>query len=326
METWSKHISGASALMQLRGKQTLRTLIGYQLFNQFRTQVIINCIHRQAHVPDFITEWTDELDFETIEQSHGSELSLLVIRYANLRASMSSFNDYSDPESIISTAYQLECDLATWSKTCPLEFVYQNINLTERVDEVFSDHYHIYTNIWVATTWNHYRCARLLVNEIILDQLCHVYEIDPLSPLFATYPHFSECQILESNSNLIHLCEDICASVPYYLGVNLDGEIRQLPKAMYANLLIWPLYAAGATGRVSELMINWVAGRLDWIGGVMGIRQAAAHAAFLRGKKHLLTWDESQIGDNHVPDLGGDEFESGSENELLTLAYLGVED
>jgi len=218
---------------------------------------------------------------------------------------MSSFSDYSDPERTISTAYALECDLASWAKSIPLQYIYQTINLSERVDEVYSDHYHVYSNISVTTTWNHYRCARLLTNTIILDQLGHLYETDPTSPLLVSHPCYYQSQMLESNATLMHLCEDICASVPYYLGFPYEagqGSVRQLPKVVHANLLIWPLYAAGATGLVSDLMINWVSGRLQWIADVMGVRQAAPQAAVLRRKKHLLTWDSNRkIDDNHIP-------------------------
>lgn len=163
---------------------------------------------------------------------------------------MSSFRDFSDPERIISTAYALECDLASWAKDIPSQYIYQTINLSERVDEVYSDHYHVYSNIWVATIWNHYRCARLLTNKIIVDQLGHLYEIDPTSPLLNGHPCYYESQMLESNATVMHLCEDICASVPYYMGfpyVVGQGSVRQLPKVVHANLLIWPLYTAGAT-------------------------------------------------------------------------------
>ncbi|PMD37099.1 hypothetical protein L207DRAFT_569178 [Hyaloscypha variabilis F] len=218
METWTKHIDGAAALMQMRGKQRLQTPLGCHLFKQLRAQVVIKCIHRQTSVPPFISEWSHASDSKTTQQDFHTTLSLLVIRYANLRASMSSSKDYSDPERIISTAYALECDFASWVKSVPLEYIYQTINLSERVDEVYSDHYHVYSRIRVATTWNHYRCARLLTNEIILDQLSYLYETNPTSPLLTTQPYYSEQQTPESNATLRHLCEDICASVPYYLG------------------------------------------------------------------------------------------------------------
>jgi hypothetical protein len=40
MDAWTKHINGATALMQLRGKQTLRTPLGYQMFVHLRAQVV----------------------------------------------------------------------------------------------------------------------------------------------------------------------------------------------------------------------------------------------------------------------------------------------
>jgi hypothetical protein len=40
MEAWTKHITGATALMQLRGKQALKTPLGYQMFIHLRVQVV----------------------------------------------------------------------------------------------------------------------------------------------------------------------------------------------------------------------------------------------------------------------------------------------
>lgn len=40
METWTRHINGALALLQFRGEEQLRTPIGYQLFIHLRIQVV----------------------------------------------------------------------------------------------------------------------------------------------------------------------------------------------------------------------------------------------------------------------------------------------
>jgi hypothetical protein len=276
-------------------------------------------------VPSFVTEWSQQLESETVEQAAGTALSLLLIRYANLGASISSSRDHDDLEieRIISTAYALECDLERWEKGIPLQYIYQTIRLSERVDEVYSDRYHAYSNIWAATIWNHYRCARILTNNIIVEGLSYLYKANPTSPLLISHPSYYQSQILQSNATVMHLCEDICASVPYYIGFSYEarqGSARQLPKAMHANLLIWPLYTAGVTKFVSDLMVNWVSGRLQWIAEVMGVRQAAPQAAFLRGKKHLLTWDSDwKIVDNHIPATGDSGVESNPELELVLL-------
>ncbi len=40
METWTKHITGATALLKLRGKEPLTTPLGYALFVQVKTQSV----------------------------------------------------------------------------------------------------------------------------------------------------------------------------------------------------------------------------------------------------------------------------------------------
>ncbi|KAH7327287.1 hypothetical protein BKA65DRAFT_528232 [Rhexocercosporidium sp. MPI-PUGE-AT-0058] len=296
METWTRHITGASALLQLRGKEQLRTPIGYHLFIHLRTQVITNCIQRHAKIPQIISEWSQDLDCETAEQAAATTLSNLAIRYCNLRASMSSFRDYSDPERVISTACTLDNEYDMWARTCPLQYIYQTVTLNERSDDVFSDHYHVYSSIWIAAIWNNYRSARILVNELILDQLGYLSQVNPESNLLWEDHCFYENQILTSNSTLLQLCYDICASVPYFLGYNPEsrGFTDQAPKSVNGNLLIWPLYTAGVTGMVSDVMRCWVAGRLQWITDVMGIRQAAPLAySMVRRQDHLLWNPES---------------------------------
>jgi hypothetical protein len=64
---------------------------------------------------------------------------------------MSCFNDYIDSERIITRAMAIDQEYENWGKTCPLQFIYQTVTLQEREEEVFSDHYHIYTNVWIAT-------------------------------------------------------------------------------------------------------------------------------------------------------------------------------
>ncbi|PVH77619.1 hypothetical protein DL98DRAFT_495253 [Cadophora sp. DSE1049] len=291
METWTRHITGASALLQVRGKEQLSTPIGYRLFIHLRTQIITNCLLRHATVPDIISEWSQDLDFETAEQAAATTLSNLAIRYCNLRASMTAFRDYSDPDRIISTACALDAEYEMWARTCPIQYIYQTVTLSEGVDDIFSDYYHVYPSIWTGAIWNNYRSARILVNGLILDQLKYLYQTNPESSLLWEDHCFDQNQILASTNTLLQLCHDICASVPYFLGYSHDssGLRGQPPKCVNGNLLLWPLYTVGESGVISDVMRIWVAGRLQWITDVMGIRQAAplAHSVVKR-QEHLL--------------------------------------
>lgn len=239
-----------------------------------------------------MTEWSQRLDFEKPEEAAATTLSLLAIRYCNLRSSMSCFHDYSDPERIITTACALDAEYDAWTRSCPLDYIYQSVTVKDKTDEVFSDHYHVYSSVWIAAVLNNYRSARILVNELILDQLGYLYTNVPESNLLWNDNCFYENQLLTSNTTLLQLCHDICASVPYFLGYNPDQAsiyANQKPRCVNGNLLLWPLYTAGVTGMVSDMMRSWVAGRLQYITDVMGIRQAAPLAySVVRRQDHSL--------------------------------------
>lgn len=302
METWTKHISGATTLLQLRGKEQLNTPLRRHLFYYLRGQCITNCIQAHKPVPSIYSEWSQELlEYESLEQTAATSLADLAIKYCNLRASMSSFRDYSESDRIISTACAIEKGYADWGKTCPIQFIYQTVNLKERNEEVFSDNFHVYSNISIATYWNHYRCVRILLNELILDQLGNLYRNNPESTLLWTESSFEENQMLISNTTLLQLCQDICASVPYILGFDPDRDPklpREIPKAIHGNLLIWPLYTAGVTDMVSDLMRKWVAERLQWISDVMGVHQAGPLASTLMARQDIDKWQ----GDKSLED------------------------
>ena len=241
-------------------------------------------------MPESINEWSDSLESETPEEAAATALSRLSIKYCNLRASMSSFHDHSDPDHIISTACAIDAEYAEWARSCPIQYIYNTVTLNERSDEVYSDHYHVYSNIWIATVWNHYRSVRLLLNELILNQAYYVYQNIQESVLLWNDISLLENQILASNATLLQLSQDICSSVPYFLGFNQNSKSTQTPKTVNGNLLLWPLYTAACTDLVSGMMRDWVAGRLRWISEVMGIRQATPLAYTLSIKQDLLEW------------------------------------
>ncbi|MCJ1283118.1 hypothetical protein MMC26_002445 [Xylographa opegraphella] len=289
MQSWTQHISGAVQLLRLRGKEQLQTRIGHQLFVQLRGQVIINCMQRRARVPDDMLEWTQSaMAYENPGEIISSKLSIIVTKFCNLRASMDSFHDYRDSGRVVSAAFHIDAELADWAMRCPEQYVYNTVTIQSRSESVFSDLYHTYDNIWTAWTWNSYRSIRILLNELLLEQLAHLsqHPSDYLEPdnEYSSLPY--ETHILCCKSLLVQLTQDVCASVPFYFGYHNHQaglESTQVPPAAAGgNLLLWPLYTAACTNVVSDMMRSWVIGRLKKIAEVMGIRQATALAHLLR--------------------------------------------
>lgn len=213
---------------------------------------------------------------------------------------MSSFHDYNNSEYLVACLQALDQKYTEWLGCLPNDFLYATIPLSERCDEVFSNFYHMYSSIWTATIWNHYRSVRILVHEILLDQSRHILQHPEMHSISRQKVLAYESQALVSKSILLQLSHDICTSVPFYLGISTksNGFSKPLPKAVCGNLLMWPLYVAACTAIVSDMMRDWVAGRLRMISETMGIRQAASLAYTLSIKQDLLEWEME--GDDQI--------------------------
>ena len=208
---------------------------------------------------------------------------------------MRYFGDYEDPPSTISKALALDADLIAWGSEFQLEHTFGSVTVEEPTEAVYSKCYHIYSDIWAAAFWNHYRSLRLLVLEIAVDQMNYLIESTPT--LLSQY----ENQLCTSKANLMAVSHDICASVPFYLGQHLSGECRtssdQLPHAVGGTLLLWPLYSAGQLNQSTNMRM-WVIGRMEHLADLLGIRQAAIIAQALREQQEITVWatEDSESG------------------------------
>ncbi|KAA8569916.1 hypothetical protein EYC84_002256 [Monilinia fructicola] len=248
MQSWTKHIIGASSLMQLRGKQCLETSIGRNLFLHLRAQVITNCLQRHVAIPAIIRDWSRyTLQFQSPNDAHATILSKQIMKFCDLRATMSSFHDYSNAENIVSASLAIDAKLVEWALASPFDCMfYKTVTLKQGSDNIFSDYYHTYDSVWAATLWNHYRCVRILINEVVYVQLTYLKSARPdLFILGPRDPTFSGSQVEASITTTIQLSHDICASVPFMLGYKEGEEVTLTSaKAVSGNLLLWPLYTA----------------------------------------------------------------------------------
>lgn len=239
------------------------------------------------------------------------------MKFCDLRATMLSFHDYSNARYIIVEALAIESKLLEWSVSYPSDCMfYKTVTLKRRSDDVFSDHYHVYDSVWAASIWNHYRCVRILLNEIIYVQLAHLKNTQPELFLLEPRNHtFSDSQIEASITTVIKLSHEICASVPFMLGYKEGQEVTlNSAKAVSGNLLLWPLYTAACTPVVSDMMCHWVAGRLRVISDVMGINQAAPLSHVLIKRKDLLAWELEDVQKGAPP-----KYEDWTHGQLMEL-------
>ncbi|KAI9742152.1 MAG: hypothetical protein M1818_004052 [Claussenomyces sp. TS43310] len=293
--SWKKHMFGALSLLSLRHPDSFKSRVGQHLLMQLRTQLVTHCLQARTNVPQRVLDLSRALPEPSVHAKSGRDILFIVADFCQLRASMSGFRDYSDPGRVIPTLLSLDASLVAWVSALPPDYNFTLETISEPSPAVFCDYYHIYKNNRVAAIWNHYRIVRVLIQELLLDQLLYVsqqdqaqYDVDTEILPFSQLPS----QIFTSKSVLQQLMHDICASVPSSLGYAQPGTNGSHPttttststpsvRAISGNLLIWPLFSTAYISYASPMMRSWIIGRLQEIAALLGVQQAAQFAQIL---------------------------------------------
>ncbi|KAJ6160496.1 hypothetical protein N7470_003892 [Penicillium chermesinum] len=294
---WTNHISGATALLDLRGPEQLQSEAGLRLFLHLRYQVIVSCFQRDQRVPDSLLDRTRFImDFRPAE-AHGHRLIVTIGKLSNLRADIFA-GKFSDPQQIITAASAIEAELIAWLASLPPEFSYQTEEKSPydfdfqyrcRGLTPLDKQYHVYPSLWVCNSWNQYRSARILVSEIILS---HMRQVSDASSMRSLSEEFRlHCKTLRAT---IHrLAVDTCRSVPFYFGahqVDSNAGVAVPPPESYIGglMLLWPLFLSGIAESPNSPVRRWVVQCLSMIGNSMGLDQALALADLVNSDPGIL--------------------------------------
>ena len=292
VKAWSEHINGAMALVTLRGKEQLESEIGLKLFYHLRTQILIGCLHRRVAVPENVIQWSELACAQNPQSTPENQLVDILFRFNNWRANkLNSFTDYRDPFKTIEVALDFDNEMAEWLILYQLDYAFTCASVQTKTDDVFADYYHVYPDVFTASVWQHFRCVRIIINEIIVTQIAALYyqnldspgspptKVDTASSKDVSLPpDFPFAKNFYASQALItSITHDICAAVPYYLNYHIYGSDwsnpEHPPPAGNGNLLLWPLFCVGQLQVVSPLMRTWAVQRMRKISEVMGVKQ-----------------------------------------------------
>ncbi|KAJ5668345.1 uncharacterized protein N7477_006915 [Penicillium maclennaniae] len=116
---------------------------------------------------------------------------------------------------ILNKATDIENSLIFWSHRVPQHWVPVAASLipqSVRDAGIYRNRCDCYSDMWIAATWNNYRDCQILVQTIKLSCLRILPSHDPDSPS------------IQAVIAIIHkLAEDICASVPFFLGSQMES-------------------------------------------------------------------------------------------------------
>jgi hypothetical protein len=321
LHAWSKHISGAAALVKLRGPNQLHSRAGFRLFSQVTASLLMSCVHRELPIPGDILELRAEAArcVHALASDPAWRLQDVLIEFAAFRAELRD-GEQNDLEAVLSKALGLDgAFLALVGESnIPAAWRYDAIfpdrGAVDR-DVVFDGCYHVYKDYGVAQIWNSMRSCRILLNRTIRDTLLRGFAARP--PVFVALEHTALFQ--GAMDALFRLQADILASVPQYLGCGdiantlglsapFDvsslgslgtGSIRpcnpssdQSPsrRASGVYFILWPLYLVGSMDITTEAGRLWVIKRLQFIGRSEGIQMAIALAGLLEKRGQIQAW------------------------------------
>jgi hypothetical protein len=288
--TWGAHVDGAAAILRLRGVRDMNSPLGRGLFSFVRKSVvrtkILSCScrlpltvynqvigHLQTCLP--IDEAFSAPEPEVLSNDPESHLVSIAAKIPDLQHQRNVlFSQAQEPSeheiaALASRARTLEQQISEWRNTLPLIWLYSTAaNVTESSGgsgaEFVLEKIHRYHDFYTARVWNFYRVSRLIVQSVLIRALSS--SSDPTDP----NKHGEIEKIEEQSADLI---DQICASVPFLLG--LDLAKMQLPAPGHVSAqknenaahsgrfsLIWPLHVASSCPSIPEAQRSWMRGHL----------------------------------------------------------------
>ncbi|CZR54822.1 related to negative acting factor [Phialocephala subalpina] len=259
------HHDGAIALLNVRRQLEQRENKSIHLDMLVRRQLLRSVLLRSMPLPPWLFDGS-----QYGERGFALEFDHCAARAATLRHQASTISvDATSPSKdrhvrklhdLLAKAQALDDDLITWANSLPPEDRYNTHVVQSDIvpgpgSMIFESTVHVYATVSHAGMWNRYRATRLAVNEVILKTLSVLQASD-----------FEMNSLKEAaKSRTTALANDLCASVPFMLGLielqHVAGQdvaliktppfLKFVVKASTASFLCWPLAMAAMMSGIS---------------------------------------------------------------------------
>lgn len=217
------------------------------------------------------------------EELPGVRLDGINLDLANLRATTQSItkmppshNEAYLIPSLLEDAADLEQRLAQWHESIPDSWLPTRISAPDEITptlQLYQDYCDVYKSMFVASLWNKLRLSQISVRFTVLALL----DYQP-----ATSVNIKKR--LHSQSGIQQIADDICASVPYYIGDRMRPGRAGEPRINYPRVPgrppIMDHYQTGPAlggwalilplSTLIRMRISLRGGQRDWIRGQMG--------------------------------------------------------
>jgi hypothetical protein len=302
---WSRHLEGAAALMKVRGPEQYETQIGLEMFAQMSSHFFVTCMEHEISLPeDFLSLRKFAANFVDTEDLVW-RLTDITIPYIAFRAAVRN-GDLFDSSTIISTAAQLDDEMAALLSDLPPGWEHQEVKLGSNSNLVLKSDYDIYASSSIAEALNSIRAGRVALLDIIIRE---GYKVEcTLEDYFFTLSLSPDCKrrVDLAKENLQQTTSAICASVPQLAGYLLYLDDERIMKsdstecfdfprtsistALSSYSLLWPLFACANSIYTLPSTRDWIIRQLRFIGEFSDISKAIELADILESGVQIDIW------------------------------------
>lgn len=293
---WIEHINGAAALIKLRGREQFKTAAGRRLFQQVTSNLMVSCIIRTKPMPAHMIELR-KAAAHILDTSHPAwVLSSIVVDFTLFHAAIETSSLPGSPAEIMQQALELDQRFIDLFEHPPDAWAYDTVYTDDDPHLIWKGSYHIYKDTFAAQLWNAMRTCRIMLHEIIFNQL-------RLSASAPTPLLSQSASVAQSNASVqisLEMQADILASISYDKTEPAGrGSEEKPPMQSMGSFIRWPLYLVAVMDLSTDEIREWVVRRLQLIAEIEGVQQANIMASHLVNKDALQPWDPRQ-GENEV--------------------------
>ena len=302
---WAAHLSGALALVKLRGDQQFKDPKVLRILMRLSTNLLISCAASDrpvsAELVALRSNIAAHLSGPCDPQWRESDL---VIEFARLRYNIKE-GVLSDDAAMISLVELDARFLELAIEVMPI-WQYRTVRVDKRMSHHYDLYYHVHPAEHIEQMWNTLRLTRILLNELICSRCLDCQGGVKQDPgTFALHQYATE--------TIIEMASDICASVPQYIG-DLSGSFKEpvtetnpsrVSSGGHARIssvgasnpthhlpcyrLIFPLYVAAQSAAAPLSLKAFAIEELHFMAEYHAIENAAAVAKILQSgeKRHI---------------------------------------
>jgi Fungal specific transcription factor domain len=277
IKSWTGHVRGALALVQLRGLGQFQDPVSIRVLARLSTNVLISCVATGSAVPKELRELRAYIAKFLDASDPKWRLMDLMEEYIDLQADIR--RSLLSTSIAVQKSLELDGKYAALALNIPLAWQPKTAFVQYPSDRIFEQHFDTYGDRHITQPLNVLRLIRIILNEFIITHCISAGE--------------SILLIQASTQNIEMMAKGICASVPQYVDC-LGAAREKYPRLTSAHdhvhspnqnldsyTLIYPLYIAARSEYCPAGLKAWIVKELHHIGSHFSTRNSELVAQIL---------------------------------------------